>query len=186
MIRLNQQKGSVLIISLVLLLVATILGLSSMNNTIMEEKMVGNLLQNNQSFQMAEDALRQAENTIMGWNNGTKPEESETGATGVWALGRIGIDAGDAVYDPVWWDDADRGKDWWQDTADNVTVFSVTNAEGFNGYYVIEYEENVCDSLGTGTNDTSYCDELYRITAMGLGPGDRSMSLLRSTVARRF
>ena len=47
----NQQRGAVLIISLIMLLVLTLLGVTSMRTTILEEKMAGNLRDKNTSFQ---------------------------------------------------------------------------------------------------------------------------------------
>ncbi|NOZ52561.1 MAG: hypothetical protein GXP08_05370 [Gammaproteobacteria bacterium] len=50
----KSQQGSVLTISLFLLLVLTIIGASALNNTIMDEKMAANLQNNVIAFQAAE------------------------------------------------------------------------------------------------------------------------------------
>lgn len=57
----HKQKGAVLIVSLLLLLVTTMLGITSMSTTVMEEKMAGNSRQKQLAFQAAEAGLRQAE-----------------------------------------------------------------------------------------------------------------------------
>jgi type IV pilus assembly protein PilX len=62
--RLNigrRQRGVVLIVALVVLLVLTLLGISSMQGTVMEERMAGNMYDRNLAFQAAEAALRAGE-----------------------------------------------------------------------------------------------------------------------------
>lgn len=55
------QKGSALIIGLVFLLILTIVSLSSMRGTTLQERMAGNLRDRNLAFQAAESALRDGE-----------------------------------------------------------------------------------------------------------------------------
>ena len=59
-----KQRGMVLLVSLVFLLLLTLLGISSMQNATLQEKMAGSVMVRNQSFQMAEAALRLAESEI--------------------------------------------------------------------------------------------------------------------------
>jgi type IV pilus assembly protein PilX len=58
---LSCQRGSVLIVSLILLLVMTLLGLSAMQSSLLEETMAGNVRDHNLAFQAAEAALRDAD-----------------------------------------------------------------------------------------------------------------------------
>jgi Tfp pilus assembly protein PilX len=81
---MKKQKGSVLIISLLLLIVMTILAISSMNNTIMEERMAGNLFQRDSAFQAAEGALRAGEDYLNSLTKETKIEPGYDGASGIW------------------------------------------------------------------------------------------------------
>ena len=55
------QHGATLVVVLVLLLVMTLLGLASLRNTVLEERMTANLLDRSIGFQSAESALRDAE-----------------------------------------------------------------------------------------------------------------------------
>ncbi|KPC31732.1 Type IV pilus assembly protein PilX [Pseudomonas syringae pv. cilantro] len=59
-----KQRGMVLLVSLVFLLLLTLLGISSMQNATLQEKMAGSVMVRNQSFQMAEAALRIGESAI--------------------------------------------------------------------------------------------------------------------------
>jgi type IV pilus assembly protein PilX len=65
------QVGVVLVISLIMLLLLTIIGLSGMQTTVLEEKMTGNSRDQNLAFQSAEAALRAGETKIESlWNVG--------------------------------------------------------------------------------------------------------------------
>lgn len=57
----RRERGSALVISLVFLLLLTILGLSSMQSSTLQEKMAGNSAEKNRAFQLAEAGLRAGE-----------------------------------------------------------------------------------------------------------------------------
>ena len=61
MIKINRRNGAVLIISLIILLLLTIIGMTAIQTTLLEEKMAGNLQEQNIAFQAAESALRAGE-----------------------------------------------------------------------------------------------------------------------------
>lgn len=58
---LQHQAGTVLVVALIVLLLVTILGLAGMRDSIMQERMSGNMLDRNLAFQAAEAALRRGE-----------------------------------------------------------------------------------------------------------------------------
>jgi type IV pilus assembly protein PilX len=60
MVKINQQNGAVLLISLIILLLITLLGTTAIQTSTLEEKMAGNLYDKNIAFQAAESALREA------------------------------------------------------------------------------------------------------------------------------
>ncbi|MDC3742638.1 pilus assembly protein PilX [Pseudomonas syringae pv. syringae] len=60
-----RQRGMVLLVSLVFLLLLTLLGISSMQNATLQEKMAGSVVVRNVSFQAAEAQLRLGESKIM-------------------------------------------------------------------------------------------------------------------------
>lgn len=57
----RKQEGAVLLICLVMLLVLTMIGVSSMSNSTLQERMAGGTRDYNQAFQAAEAALRVGE-----------------------------------------------------------------------------------------------------------------------------
>ena len=60
------QRGAVLVFALLLLLVMTILGVASIGNSVLEERMSGNFHQSTSALQSAEIGLRVAENWLDG------------------------------------------------------------------------------------------------------------------------
>jgi len=59
-----KQGGAVLFISLILLVVMTLIGITGMHTTILEEKMSRNFRDKNIAFQTAESALKSADNQL--------------------------------------------------------------------------------------------------------------------------
>ena len=57
----RRERGAVLAVTLMILLVVTLLTVSNMRGSILEEKMAGNTSDRNVAFQTAESALREAE-----------------------------------------------------------------------------------------------------------------------------
>jgi type IV pilus assembly protein PilX len=62
--RATQQRGVALIVALVLLVVATLIGLAASRGTLLQERMSGNTFDRSLAFQRAESALRAAEAAI--------------------------------------------------------------------------------------------------------------------------
>lgn len=60
----NRQRGAILVIALIMLLLLTIIGLASMRGTSLQESMSGNLRDSNISLQAAEAALRKGEEKV--------------------------------------------------------------------------------------------------------------------------
>ena len=58
---LHKQSGAVLAVSLMILLMMTLIGVSSMRGTVLQERMASNTKDRNQAFQAAETAIREAE-----------------------------------------------------------------------------------------------------------------------------
>ncbi len=60
----HRQRGMALLVSLVFLLLLTLIGLSSMQSATLQEKMTSSVMLRNQSFQLAEAALRVGESAV--------------------------------------------------------------------------------------------------------------------------
>ncbi len=73
----KQQQGMTLIICMIVLVMLTLMGLGSIRDTAMEERMAGNMKNRNLAFLAAESALREAERFI----ESTPPSESDCDGT---------------------------------------------------------------------------------------------------------
>lgn len=61
----KSQQGAILIVALIMLLLVTVIGLASMRGTSMQERMAGNLRDQELALQAAEAALRQGEALVV-------------------------------------------------------------------------------------------------------------------------
>lgn len=58
---MRRQRGAVLMVTLMFLVVLTLLGISAINTTMLETKLAANMQERNRAFQMAETALSESE-----------------------------------------------------------------------------------------------------------------------------
>lgn len=102
------QSGMALVISLILLLLLTLISMSAMRMSGLEEKMAGNDRDRNLAFQAAESALRAGETKIIElWRNqlvpptGEQPIPNPADGTGTIQYFCNGVERGAAVQDVV-------------------------------------------------------------------------------------
>lgn len=171
----SKQQGVALFISLVLLLVLTIVGVSSVQTTSLEVRMARNHHDSTLAFQAAESALRDAENRIEG------------------LLNIAGFDDDGPFYTV-----ADLGQvDRWQEAGVWTGASSLeadTNVDGVaeQPRMIIEHaasviiEENAYqleDPYGAGGVGRI---EMFRITVRGIGGSANARVLLQSGYGRVF
>ena len=172
----RQQAGAVLFISLMLLLMLTILGVTAMNNVTMEERMAGNLRDTDLAFQAGEAALRDAESWLAPLP--VQPAECTTpppsACTTVWQQGVLSNLQNQIT---TWWNTSSR---------DYLTA--ATNEFGGvirDPKFIIEYNTYVRDSLVVGQSTVTGRD-FYLVTARAEGGSDKTVSVLQSSVVKRF
>lgn len=170
----HRQRGAVLVISLVILLVITTLAVGSMQNTMLEEKMAGNISDRNLAFQSTESAIREAEMYV---ENIVSLGEF-TGAGGL--HGRT--DAEPSLYDQTVW------------TTAGMHVVAQTDFGSYESpRYFIKHSTTVTGSEGS-LNMSGYGDNkgtgevtIFRITARGTGASaDSAEVILRTQYGRIF
>ena len=76
------ETGSVLIVSLIMLLLLSLIGVAGIQTTIMQDRMAANLLDKGLAFEAAEAALREGESTLA-----TAVPAGFTGANGLYEIG---------------------------------------------------------------------------------------------------
>ncbi len=164
------QKGAVLITSLMILLVLTLIGVTAMTTSTLEERMAGNLKDVNLAFQAAESALRDGEVWLANLSTRPAPVTScGSPPCAVWELNQIG-------------DLKSFAGSWWQS---NATAYSGSIGEvNSQPRYVIEYYDTIPDSIvKPSTGGGRY---FYLLTARGTGGTDNAQVLLQSVFNTRF
>lgn len=159
-----KQTGAALITCLMLLVVMTILGVSAITSSTMEERMAGNVRNKHVSFQAAEAAIRVAEvyteatlsdDSVFDGTNGLYPRSNAT----------------DSDY-PIW----ENAANW----IDAGAVAGVAS----NPTYIIE-------DFTTAPRDSDCTLEVppppgcmlpvYRVTARGTGLSDNALTIIQTT-----
>ena len=160
------QRGAALIVAMVMLLAMTLLGVTAVRNTTLQERMAGNLRDSNLAFQAAERALREGEAYLQ---SPTIPPF--TGANGLLTMQD---DAGEGSF---WssYDWAANGRNAAAVTGDDVV--SVPQ-------YVIEELPPVPIAGGSERfaplPDVGY----FRVTAQGAGGTTDAIAILQTTYRR--
>lgn len=162
----RRQRGAVLIFCLVFLAVLTLMGMAGMESTILEERMSGNMQDNNTAFQAAESALRVAEAWIEA--SATKPATSTDGSTVVWELDAMDPNTADSTD---WWADSARDASWWSSNAEAISGLQGVAAQA--EYIIEEYQDSPSRTF-------------HRITARGVGLNSATEVKLQSIYAKNF
>lgn len=170
---MRYQRGSVLVIALIMLLLLTMLGVSGMRGTGLEERMAGNMRDQHLAFQAAEAALRGAEDQLSPLV--VRPIGCAEGSTcTAYAAG---------TFPSL----ADKDHDWW---LDNATDYGDPDSKDIDEVsadprYVIEEQSFIRDSLTTGFSEPTGRD-IYRVTARGTGQTVDADVRVESSYAKRF
>lgn len=167
---LSKQRGAVLFVSLIMLLLMTLIGISGMQTTVLEEKMAGNFKDRNMSLQSAESALRFAEAYL----KTTTVLPAFTGGT----LGHYQPTTSGAAR----WDSSVID---WSDTINDVIVYAGTLSNISSApVFIIEEMPPVTESGGSLEAGTVLENRYYRITTRAVGGTNAAVVMLQSAYKR--
>ncbi len=175
------QQGAILVISLLLLLVMTLLGLAAIQVTRMEERMAGNLRDTNIAFQGAESGLRDAENRLRLMV--ARPETCATAPCAVPSVWERNLPE-DVLPENL----RNQPIEWWRTHAQE---YGVTGGEPEitqtteDPRVLIQDAGFIADSLTVGHGPPEGRN-FYRITAYSQGSTNTAQAVLESTYTRRF
>jgi len=175
----NRQRGVALFISLVLLLVLTIAGVSAVQTTSLEERMARNTHDSLLAFQSAESALREAEGWIIANVNSTA-QFSDGGTNGLWTS---------APYDEA---DQRWEEDIWADgNAQSIAVASAVDGVSAQPRFIVEWVATVQRDENPNLLGSSYSAvfdriEIFRITSRGVGATPNARVMLQGTFGMIF
>jgi len=158
------QKGAALVISLIMLLLLTILGITAMQTTTMQERMAGNARERSNAFQIAEAGLTAGESYLNQVTIG--PFSTSANADGLYQAKSVLL-----TTDNEWWNIATT----WTAGSDTGTLTG--------SRYIVEQLPALATggSLEAGTPGVL---QYYRITAQGTGPANTAVVMLQSTFKR--
>ncbi len=169
----TKQNGATLIVSLLILLVMTLLGVTAMQTNILEEKMSGNSQDVSLSLQAAEAALREGEAYI---ETIVSPATAFDGSTEWLYPDDTNVDVS---ADTTW------------TTARIYQTGDITNVTT-RPKYIIELVGEI-GSASDDINISGYGESSgtgsvngFRVTAKGTGGSDSTVTLLQSHYAKRF
>ena len=168
----RDQQGVVLLVALILLIVMTLLGLTAMRSSSLEERMAAHSYDRSLSFQAAEAALRVGESVAEAHAAAAPFVAPATGCSNGICSTPVASDT------PRWEDSSFTG---WQTVTSTDKVKS--GAIEISPSYIVEYLGNTFPCRPEDpTSGTSDCKR-YRVTAKA-DPGDgRAMVILQSVYA---
>jgi type IV pilus assembly protein PilX len=178
-----KQSGMALIISLIILLSMTLLGLAAVQNTTLEERMAGNTRAENLALQAAEAALRDGEAWLSSLT--AEPKADDVGSNGIWLYDASDPDPTDGIE---WW--KARDSDFWNSNS-GVRTASVDLEYSEGAYverprYLIEEGGLARDTVVVGQQQDLAGRTLYQLTSRGVAPSARGEVLIQSSYARRY
>jgi type IV pilus assembly protein PilX len=169
----GRQSGAVLIVSLLLLLVLTVLGVVMMQTTRMQERMAGATRDLNMSLQGAESGLRYGESVVAAYT--ALPDTTGTLPCTVCQKGTLPV----AIYDPAQFNWTANAQTYGQAGLTSPTTLAA------NPRYTTEDLGFVPDSLDSGQEVPDGRD-FFQISALSTGASGLATTVLQSTYARRF
>ena len=172
----HAQRGVIMVVSLLILLVLTILGINAMRGTSLEENMAYATRDRNLALQSAETAMRAAE----AWIEGITSPAAMTGSDGLYRRDDTKPD----YADPTTWDTACTTCDY---------VAATPPAGSAAAQYFIQ-EKSILSSVEGAMNMSGYGDNrgsgdvtAFNITARGVGgTANGAEVILRSNYGRIF
>ncbi|WP_245792093.1 pilus assembly PilX family protein [Teredinibacter waterburyi] len=169
----QHQSGATLAVALILLLVVTVLGISSVQTSLVEERMSGNLRDKHIAFEAAESALVSAEAALATLDD--YPTPTTSGTNGFWTLGAPGANK--------WWNTNSLG--WWTTNGQSASGNSLQHAAPV---YILEERTFVQkgENLTIGTGEVTQGKYYYQVTARGQGGSADTRVHLRTTFIKRF
>ena len=163
--QIKHQRGVVLIVSLTILMVLTLIGVSAMKTSSLQERMSGNSRDYQTAFEAAELALRAGEDYIK--TISTTTDFSSTGANGKFVARTISS--------PGAWQIENN---W---TSGNTTQVTLANVSK-NPEYIIEILDSTygqTDELTPGGSSSGII-ALFRVTARGYGKNPNTKVMLQA------
>ncbi len=176
----RREEGAVLVVGLVMVLLMSIIAVSAIRGSNLQESIAGNMRERNLAFQAAESALRigeasvsdQVSRPVITNNNGLYRDTYVTPTTSI------------LTYTAANWVDATKVK---------VTALNLRYVSREPTYIIEELDPDI--GVGAAMEKSAIDVEgmqntgditPYRVTSRGFGPTDKSIKTLQTTYNRRY
>ncbi|WP_019531163.1 pilus assembly PilX family protein [Dasania marina] len=191
----HRQSGSVLLFSLMILFILSLVGVASMDNVTLNERMASNYREHDFVFQAAEAALAEGENAASNYTLAFNAADIQTGCSGASCFTSTcangfcfngsypsgGVCTETQLATPLWlqsvtWTTAGRARE-------SIANFPTLPTKP---KYIIEFvcyvvaDPNAGTPTAAPTYDSSWA-KMYRITAYAEGPTGGSRAMVQST-----
>jgi len=167
------QRGAALLVSLVVLLTMTVLGVTASRTGFVQERMAGNVRNKALAFEAAETALRDGEQWLDNLLGGTRPAPVDPATCGSPPCDVLTLDSLDPMASSTW--------------SGNDVRTGVQLAERAAPYqFYIEREQVVRESMVRGQSTDERAQIFYEVHGRGVGGDQTAVSILRSTYVLRF
>ncbi len=174
------QRGVALIVSLVLLFTLTLIAVSSMSTSRLEQKMTANMRDRQVAFQSAEAALREGENYVQ--NNTLAAANFDSSCTNGQCLCTSTMLPSGCTTE--YWTDTTLAV-W--DTNGKHKLYSGTLIGSQPAKYIIEYMGQSCSAATIAASGSCQPTDpfMYRVTAIGYGQTANARVMLQSTYLKK-
>jgi type IV pilus assembly protein PilX len=164
----KDQTGAALVVSLIVLVLLTLLGVAAMRTSVLEERMAGNMRESNIAFQSAEGALREALSTDLPSNSydGTVPGYTKQ-------ISKFLDSGNNPVSEFSYWT---KQYDWDTKSVAATKAIGVSKAPR----YVVETMPAVVGVWKAGER----AKRVYRVTTTSPGASDRSGAIVQGAIVR--
>lgn len=175
--RLLRERGAILVTSMLLLLILTIIGITAMQMTRMQERMAGNTRDLNLAFQGSEAGLRNGE--VLVQVQTARPDTCTAMPCSFWTSGTL---TNPETQVTSWW--TTNGAEFEGDNDRSTVTAEVADLQE-DPRFLVESIGFVSDTLTVGHRPPEGRD-FYQVTGRSTGGSGAANSVLRSTYARRY
>jgi type IV pilus assembly protein PilX len=195
----RHQRGAALIVGLIMLLLLTLIGVAGMRDTLLQEKMAGNMRDREIALQAAESALRAAEAQL-----GQLTEPVFTNSNGLYdhntGAGEVAMErkkSGAPVTEQVFW----QQDSLWTAAKSIAYPYALDDVKNPPRYVIEKLLAGLSadKSTYTGGTDPNFVTDItagvevpeiisypdYRVTARGEGPTGDARVILQATFRRQ-
>lgn len=165
-----KQSGSALIVSLIFLVILTLVGISAIQTSTLQERMSGNSKDVNLAFQSTEAAVRSAEQFLQ---SATLP--AFDGNNGRYQLCEDATSTETECNPPEWDDPSSEG--W-------VTVSDIDDTNQEPEYFIQKYISVFDPSATLAADEPIVFIDIYKVVARGYGQSDASVVAIETTYRR--